>query len=169
MVDIAKGIRILHDSNILHRDLKSANVFIVEDGTYKLGDLNISKVLTKGLARTQTGTPYYCSPEVWKDIPYGPKSDMWSFGCILYEMAAQKPPFTASDIQGLYKKINTGVFSRIPNIYSNDLSDMISSLLNLNPDKRPSTHDILKSPIVQKHYPGNHFQMINKNSLLGTI
>lgn len=62
MVHIAKGIRSLHDNNILHRDLKSANIFIMEDGTYKLGDLNISKVLKKGLAHTQTGTPYYCSP-----------------------------------------------------------------------------------------------------------
>lgn len=62
MVQIAKGMKSLHDKNILHRDLKSANIFISKDGTYKLGDLNISKVLKQGLARTQTGTPYYCSP-----------------------------------------------------------------------------------------------------------
>ena len=56
------------------------------------------------MAQTQTGTPYYASPEVWKDRPYGVKSDMWSLGCVLYEMAAQKPPFTATDLPGLYKK-----------------------------------------------------------------
>lgn len=151
---IAKGIRSLHDNNILHRDLKSANIFITNDGTYKLGDLNISKVLKKGLAHTQTGTPYYCSPEVWQDKPYGPKSDMWSFGCVLYEMAAQKPPFTASDIQGLYRKICQGVFSRIPNHYSNELSDVINSLLKLNPSLRPSVHDLLKNPIVLAKYGG---------------
>ena len=89
---------------------------------YKLGDLNISKVLTKGLARTQTGTPYYCSPEVWKDTPYGPKSDMWSFGCVLYEMAALKPPFRADAPEKLYKKILTGIYDPLPSCYSKELS-----------------------------------------------
>lgn len=152
LVHIAKGIRSLHDSNVLHRDLKSANIFITADGTYKLGDLNISKVLKQGLARTQTGTPYYCSPEVWQDKPYGQKSDIWSFGCVLYEMCAQKPPFTATDIQGLYRKICAGVFSRIPNIYSNELADVIASMLKLNPSLRPSIYDLLKNPVVIKHY-----------------
>lgn len=138
----------------MHRDLKSANIFISEDGTYKLGDLNISKVLKQGLAHTQTGTPYYCSPEVWQDKPYGSKSDIWSFGCVLYEMAAQKPPFTASDIQGLYRKICAGVFPRIPNIYSTELSDLINSMLKLNPSLRPTVHDILKSEIVKRKYQG---------------
>ena len=151
MVQIAKGIQTLHDNNVLHRDLKSANIFITDDGTYKLGDLNISKVVKHGLARTQTGTPYYCSPEVWQDKPYGAKSDMWSFGCVLYEMCAQKPPFTATDIQGLYRKICAGVFPRIPNHYSNELADIISSLLKLNPSLRPSTHDLLKNPVVRRH------------------
>lgn len=84
MTHISFGLRSLHERKILHRDLKSANVFVMADGTYKLGDLNVSKVLKQGLARTQTGTPYYASPEVWKDRPYGTKSDMWSLGCVLY-------------------------------------------------------------------------------------
>jgi NIMA (never in mitosis gene a)-related kinase len=83
---ITKALKSLHDKKILHRDLKSANVFITEDGKYKLGDLNVSKVLKKGLAYTQTGTPYYASPEVWQDLPYDMKSDMWSLGCVIYEM-----------------------------------------------------------------------------------
>ena len=64
---------------IIHRDLKSANIFICE-GNYKLGDLNVSKLMKKTLAYTQTGTPYYASPEVWKDQPYELKSDIWSIG-----------------------------------------------------------------------------------------
>ena len=97
-------------------------MFITEDGSYKLGDMNVSKVIKNDMARTQTGTPYYASPEVWKDQPYGTKSDMWSLGCVLYEVAAQRPPFTAPDIQSLYKRIMTGYFPRIPPFYSNDLA-----------------------------------------------
>nr|VVW85769.1 unnamed protein product [Nymphaea colorata] len=88
LVDITRGLKSLHDKKILHRDLKAANIFISADGTYKLGDLNVSKVLKKGLAYTQTGTPYYASPEVWQDLPYDMKSDIWSLGCVIYEMAA---------------------------------------------------------------------------------
>ena len=71
------------------------------------------------MAKTQTGTPYYASPEVWKDQPYGTKSDMWSLGCVIYEMAALRPPFTAADIQSLYKRVLTGYYPRIPSLYSN--------------------------------------------------
>ena len=67
---------------ILHRDLKCANVFISKDNIFKIGDLNVSKVNKQGLAHTQTGTPYYASPEVWADKPYDGKSDIWSVGCM---------------------------------------------------------------------------------------
>lgn len=98
MLQVVKGLKALHDLNIMHRDLKSANVFLYQDGTAKLGDLNVSKVLEKGLGYTQTGTPYYASPEVWKDKPYDVKSDIWSLGCVLYEMITLKPPFRAEDM-----------------------------------------------------------------------
>lgn len=84
--------------NIFHRDLKSANVFNFSDGRSKLGDLNVSKVAKKGLLYTQTGTPYYASPEVWKDQPYDSKSDVWSLGCVIYEMTTLKPPFRAKSM-----------------------------------------------------------------------
>lgn len=70
--------------------------------------MNVSKVAKKGLLYTQTGTPYYASPEVWKDQPYDYKSDMWSLGCVLYEMATLKPPFRAENMEGLYKKVIRG-------------------------------------------------------------
>ena len=99
----------MHDLNIMHRDLKSANVFLNKDITVKLGDMNVSKVANKrGLNYTHTGTPYYASPEVWRDEPYDAKSDIWSLGCVLYEMIALKPPFTSDDMQGLYKKVLKG-------------------------------------------------------------
>lgn len=64
------GIKALHDLKILHRDLKSANIFLFKDGTAKIGDMNVSKIAKKGLLETQTGTPYYASPEVWNESSY---------------------------------------------------------------------------------------------------
>ena len=98
-IQIVRGLRALHDLNIMHRDLKSANVFLNKDFTVKLGDMNVSKVANqRGLNYTQTGTPYYASPEVWRDEPYDVKSDIWSLGCVLYEMTSLRPPFQASDM-----------------------------------------------------------------------
>ena len=93
LIQLLNGLKSLHDLNILHRDLKSANVFLFSNGLVKLGDLNVSKITKKGLGYTQTGTPYYASPEVWKSNPYDSKSDIWSLGCVIYEMAKLIPPF----------------------------------------------------------------------------
>ena len=74
---------------------QSANVFLMNDGRAKIGDMNVSKISEKGLCQTQTGTPYYASPQVWKDQVYGMKSDIWSLGVVLYEMICLRPPFQA--------------------------------------------------------------------------
>lgn len=92
-VQMVRGLQALHDLNIVHRDIKSANLFMSSNGLLKLGDMNVSKVAKKGFLSTQTGTPYYASPEVWKDKPYDVKSDIWSLGCVLYELCALTPPF----------------------------------------------------------------------------
>ena len=130
--------------------MKSANIFVSEDGKYKLGDLNVSKVLKKGLAYTQTGTPYYASPEVWQDNPYDMKSDMWSLGCVIYEMAALEPPFKASDLQSLYKKVKAGEYRQISTYYSTELAEIIRLLLKVKPKERPDTDALLKNPIFKK-------------------
>ena len=118
--------------------MKSANIFLYKDQTAKLGDLNVSKVAKKGLLYTQTGTPYYASPEVWKDLPYDLKSDIWSLGCVLYEMACLKTPFRATDMKGLFDKVCKGIFPKIPGNYSADLANIIKVLLQVNPKLRPS-------------------------------
>lgn len=76
---------------------------------------------TSNLCYTQTGTPYYASPEVWRDEPYGMKSDVWSFGCILYEMAALRPPFTGKDMEELFKNVQKAKLTRFSNEYSAEL------------------------------------------------
>lgn len=149
-IQLVKGLKALHDLNILHRDLKSANVFLNNDGSVKLGDLNVSKVEKKGMGYTQTGTPYYASPEVWNDKPYGTKSDIWSLGCILYEMITLRPPFRAKSMEELYKKVTQGIFNKIPSQFSNDLYKIVQLLLQVNPEKRPSCSEILKNPIIQR-------------------
>jgi len=69
MIHLAHGLKLLHDNKILHRDLKCENIFI-SHSNYKIGDMNVSKINKEGFVDTQTGTPYYASPEVWKDKPY---------------------------------------------------------------------------------------------------
>ncbi len=149
-IQLVKGLKSLHDLKILHRDMKSANVFLFSNGSAKLGDLNVSKVAKRGLGYTQTGTPYYASPEVWKDKPYDNKSDVWSLGCVLYEMITLRPPFRAQNMEGLYNKVCKGQFSRIPDKFSEDLSKIVQYLLQVNPILRPSCEQILNHPIIQK-------------------
>jgi NIMA (never in mitosis gene a)-related kinase len=137
-----------HDMKIFHRDIKSANIFLNKDGRAVLGDLNVSKVAKQGLLYTQTGTPYYASPEVWKDLPYDSKSDMWSLGCVFYEVLALVPPFRAKDMNGLFKKVTAGMFDDPPKIYSSELTNLIKQMIRINPKDRPSCDQILRQPDV---------------------
>lgn len=125
-IQLLRGLQTMHDLNVMHRDLKSANVFLNSDGTVKLGDMNVSKLATpEGLNYTQTGTPYYASPEVWRDHPYDIKSDIWSLGCVLYEMCSLKPPFQATSMKGLFKTVCKGKINPIPKSYSSEVWTII--------------------------------------------
>jgi NIMA (never in mitosis gene a)-related kinase len=110
LIQMIEGLKALHDIKTMHRDLKSANVFLMKNGQVKLGDLNVSKVVKMGMLQTQTGTPYYASPEVWADKPYDYKSDIWSVGCVLYELCALKPPFRGNNIKELYASVSKGIY-----------------------------------------------------------
>ena len=160
-IQLVKGLKALHDLKILHRDLKSANVFLYSNGDAKIGDLNVSKVTRTGIGHTQTGTPYYASPEVWQDNPYNNKSDIWSLGCVLYEMITLKPPFRAQDMEGLYKRVLRGQYSKIPDRFSNDLFQIVQFLLQVNPKLRPNCDQILDHPIIQKRI--GYFDSLSKD------
>ena len=137
-IQMLRGLKGLHDLQIVHRDIKCANLFITKSGDLKLGDLNVSKVAKEGMLSTQTGTPYYASPEVWNDKPYNEKSDLWSLGCVLYELVTGKPPFQAADMSMLFKRITRGAYQAIGSQYSQDLSHVIKCMLQQTPSHRPS-------------------------------
>ena len=149
-IQLLNGLKALHDFKILHRDIKSANVFLFKGGICKLGDLNVSKVARKGLGYTQTGTPYYASPEVWEEKPYDSKSDVWSLGCVMYETITLRPPFQAKSMEELYKKVMRGNYPRIPTKYSEDLSDAIKLMIQVEAGARPSCEELLKMPMITK-------------------
>ena len=150
LIQLLNGLKSLHALNILHRDLKSANVFLFKGGIVKIGDLNVSKVTRKGMGYTQTGTPYYASPEVWKDKPYNSKSDIWSLGCVIYEMCALNPPFKAQNMEDLFKKVIRGYYPDISNKYSKDLSEIIKLMIQIEVGARPSCDELLNMPIIKK-------------------
>ena len=150
-IQIIQGLKALHDKNIMHRDLKSENIFLTKNNSQcKIGDMNVSKVLKEKLLRTQTGTPYYASPEVWMNKPYSFKSDLWSIGCVIYEMCELKTPFTGKDMDDLFVNICLNKVKRINDIYSDDLWFMITKLLEVNVDKRFDCKQFLECDIVQK-------------------
>lgn len=167
-IQTLNGLKALHDLSILHRDIKSANVYLFQNGTIKIGDMNVSKVAKLGLLYTQTGTPYYASPEVWKDCPYDSKSDIWSLGCVIYEVASLNPPFQATDMKSLYRRVTLGDFPPIPSIYSEDLMKLIRMLLRTDPKQRPSCDILLQHPIVKAHCMSVDTAEV-QNELLSTI
>ena len=149
IIQILEGLKYLHEKKIIHRDLKSANLFVMKDGTIKIGDLNVSKINKFGMASTQIGTPFYASPEIWKDQPYDYKSDIWSIGCIIYELCQLKPPFRGTSIKNLAKCIIKGNYDDISDCYSNDLRKIIKMCLVLNPNNRPTSQQLLNCDFVQ--------------------
>lgn len=152
-VQIGLAMEYLHQQKILHRDVKTQNIFLLGNGRLVLGDLGISKVLdgTMAMASTQIGTPFYMSPELFKNQRYNHKSDVWALGCVLYELTALKHPFNANSLSALSNKIMRGSYPPINRKYSDSLRKLISSMLSLNPSGRPSVADILKQPFVKKH------------------
>lgn len=142
---ICLALKHVHDRKILHRDLKSQNIFLTRDNTIKLGDFGIARILssTYEKAKTMVGTPYYLSPEIIENMPYSFKSDIWSLGVILYEMCSLEPPFNAESLSCLALRICRGVYSPISSYYSKDLRNLVTILLQSDSNKRPSVHQIL--------------------------
>lgn len=121
-----------------------------QNGEIKIGDLNVSKISKRGLAITQTGTPYYASPEVWKELPYDGKSDVWSIGCVIYEAATLEPPFKSKSMEELYDKILSAKIQSIPKHFSPEIYDLIKWILNPKESFRPSSKELIQSKLYRK-------------------
>ncbi|OHT03030.1 hypothetical protein TRFO_29690 [Tritrichomonas foetus] len=150
-IQLALAIKYIHDRKILHRDLKAQNVFFMRDGTIKLGDFGIARVLehTFQLCRTQIGSPYYLSPEICEGKSYNSKTDIWSLGCILYELCTLRHAFKAENMNALLMNIVRGKFSPIPPTFSNELKQLIQRMLTKDSNLRPSINAILATPIIR--------------------
>ena len=156
LTQICLALNHIHKKKIIHRDLKSGNIFLTKSGLVKLGDFGIAKGFknTWEKAKTKVGTPYYLSPEIINSMPYDSKSDIWALGVLLYEMMTFKMPFNANSLPSLSLKIIRGYYQSPPTSYSKDLVDLVKKCLNLDPKKRPSVENILKLPFMKKRIFG---------------
>ncbi|KAI7808250.1 hypothetical protein IRJ41_000458 [Triplophysa rosa] len=153
-VQICLGLKHIHDRKVLHRDIKSQNIFLTDGGQkVKLGDFGIARTLnsTMELARTCVGTPYYLSPEICENHPYNNKTDIWSLGCVLYELCTLRHPFEGSNLRQLVLRICRGRYSPVSEHYSTDLRLLLKQLFKVSPPDRPSVNSILKQPLLHVH------------------
>ncbi|KAI0210736.1 Serine/threonine-protein kinase Nek1, partial [Lamellibrachia satsuma] len=152
-VQICFALRYIHGLKILHRDLKSQNIFLTSNSLLKVGDFGIARILqdSNEHALTSIGTPYYLSPEICQQLPYDYKSDMWAAGCILYELCCLRYPFDGADLGALVVAIMRGHYEAIPSNCGQLLRDLTSVLLRLQPERRPSAEQILCIPMMQTY------------------
>lgn len=155
-VQLCLALKHVHDRKILHRDLKTQNIFLNKNGMIRLGDFGIAKVLkhTRDFTKTAIGTPYYLSPEICENRPYNNKSDIWALGCVLYELMTLKHAFEAGSMKALVLKIVRGKYPAMPSHYSRDLRNLVAGCLKQSPRERPSINKILALPFIQKHIKG---------------
>ncbi|XP_036687821.1 serine/threonine-protein kinase Nek3 isoform X3 [Balaenoptera musculus] len=153
------GVNHIHKKRVLHRDIKSKNIFLTQKGKVKLGDFGSARLLSSAMAFacTYVGTPYYVPPEIWENMPYNNKSDIWSLGCILYELCTLKHPFQANSWKSLILKICQGSVSPLPSHYSYELQHLIKQMFKKNPSYRPSATTLLSrgslARFIQKCLP----------------
>ncbi|TWW61624.1 Serine/threonine-protein kinase [Takifugu flavidus] len=150
-VQIAMALEYLHGRNILHRDLKTQNIFLTKLNIIKVGDLGIARVLENqnDMASTLIGTPYYMSPELFSNKPYNHKSDVWALGCCVYEMSTLKHAFNARDMNSLVYRIVQGKLPQMPSKYDPHLGELIKCMLCKRPEDRPDVKVILRQPYIK--------------------
>jgi len=168
-VQLAMALHHIHTRQILHRDLKPMNVFLMKEGVVKLGDFGIARVMESPSAgaQTQIGTPFYLSPEVCKKEIYGSKSDLWSMGVVVYELAALQVPFHAPSLAAVILAICGSDPEPLPDVYSRHLVEVTDRLLEKNPVKRASLDDLLHLESVQHYMKALPSEMYAEAAMIG--
>ncbi|XP_056381988.1 serine/threonine-protein kinase Nek11-like isoform X2 [Hyla sarda] len=150
LIQLLLGVNYLHERLVMHRDLKTRNIFL-KNGTLKIGDFGVSRILAQSdMATTITGTASYMSPEVYSNTGYNTKSDIWSLGCILYEMCSFNRAFDCPRWIKLISMIVNGPSPTLPSKYSAALNDILQRMLMKDPELRPSAIQILQFPYVNQ-------------------
>ena len=157
--EILQGLYYLHKNRVLHRDLKTLNIFLTKDNHIKIGDFGVSKKLINNniYAYTFVGTPYYLSPEICQNKAYDEKSDVWSLGVIIYELITLNKPFDSQSQMGLFMKILKGkpapIINSIKHSYSQKLINLvIENLLDKDPLTRYGILQTINSGIFDKFF-----------------
>ncbi len=138
---------------VIHLDLKPVSMLLDSNGNIKIADFGLAKESSTQtrFAITNVGMPVYMAPEIINQKDYDEKADIWSLGCVLYELASTRPPFDAPNALSLAHKINLGKFSRIPSKYSDPLQDAIKGMLTPDPRKRIKLEECEEMPMLQMH------------------
>ncbi|XP_068436477.1 serine/threonine-protein kinase Nek9 isoform X1 [Clinocottus analis] len=152
LYQIASAVSHIHKAGILHRDIKTLNIFLTKTDLIKLGDYGLAKKLDSGcsMAETCVGTPYYMSPELCQGAKYNLKSDIWALGCVIFEVLALTRTFDATNPLNLCVKIVQGNWTMGVNsdVYSSALIKLVYECLSQDPTKRPTSDEILDQPLL---------------------
>jgi len=162
---ICSAVCHLHENGIVHRDLKTLNIILTKNDTVvKVADLGVSRQVSEDTVMLKTfyGTPLYLSPELVDNAQYNEKTDIWSLGIILYELAALHPPFRANTLIGLANAIRKGEYEPIDDMYSKSLQRCIQWLLQLDQKKRPSIRQVVYE--VSKHLSPGYYGIEDWNT-----
>ena len=141
LLQIILGLSYLHKYHIVHRDLKPSNIFFDNNWNVKIGDLGIAKFFPdNNLIHSCIGSPLYMSPETYSGNGYNELTDIWSLGCILYNMIKYEPPYIANNILRLAYIINNDTLKPLDD--RNEWQELLDALLNKDINKRPSALEL---------------------------
>ncbi|XP_057973687.1 mitogen-activated protein kinase kinase kinase 1-like [Malania oleifera] len=149
---ILHGLKYLHDQNVVHRDIKCANILVDASGSVKLADFGLAKATKLNDVKSCKGTAFWMAPEVVnrKNQGYGLAADIWSLGCTVLEMATSQIPYSHLESMQALFRIGKGVPPPVPDYLTRDCRDFILQCLQVNPDHRPTAAQLLDHAFVKR-------------------